>query len=183
MLTSSMRFSTAARLPSSAANLPMDFRMAPRGLKARTGRRLVTVFMALGVVSQLVGCAVSRYDELKSMSGRVEKSLRSEQRRVVGLADDPSRGARLDHLSQLKYTLSAANVGLGAIPYAIEEAQRPIAYDVIEEVYSTIEWNIPLGPTDAKKPLPRQFSTGTLKLDNAPSTGPAAPAPITPQRR
>lgn len=172
-----MRFSTTHRLPSSTqqANHPI-----PLPTTNSRRRPLLTAFILLGIASQLLGCAVSRHDQLKSMSGRVEKSLRAEQSRVIALTDDPTRGARLDHLSQLKYTLSAANVGLGAVPYAIDEAQRPMAYDVLEEVYSTIDWNIPLGPNDPKRALPQQFSSGTLQLNNSATP---TPTPITPQKR
>jgi hypothetical protein len=41
---------------------------------------------------------------------------------------------------------------------------RDLALDVMDEVYDTIDWNIPLGPDDPKRPYPAQWSGNTLKL-------------------
>ncbi|MBY0111753.1 MAG: hypothetical protein K2Y21_02940 [Phycisphaerales bacterium] len=112
----------------------------------------------------LTGCA-SRYDQLRSKSARVESSLLSERTKVVA-TETADRQARLSHLSELRATLSAANVGLGATRF-IPKEQRDVAFDILDEVYGTIEWNIPLGPTDQKRPLPSTFnSDGTLRLTN-----------------
>ncbi|MFO0830767.1 MAG: hypothetical protein U0637_02875 [Phycisphaerales bacterium] len=120
----------------------------------------------LGVLVLLAGCSTGRLARLERKADRIEDSLRSEQKRVLALGPgDPGRAARLDYLSQLRGSLSAANVARGTVPYIIEEPQRPIAYDVLEEVYSTIEWNIPLGPNDpARKAMPSQFSGNSLQL-------------------
>lgn len=116
----------------------------------------------LGVA--LAGCATGRLAKLERKSERVASQLKAEQRRVVA-SGDANRQARLDHLTQLRATLSAANVGRGIVPHAIPPEQRGVAYDVLEEVYDTIEWNIPLGPGDANlRALPSQFQGGVLKL-------------------
>jgi hypothetical protein len=123
---------------------------------------IVTAVLA----ATLGGCSVSRYAQLREKAGDVESSLKAEQRRVVALpSDQPEREARLDHLSGLRTMLSAANIGLGATRYAIPEEKRDLAYDVLEEAYGTIEWNIPLGPSEPKRPMPARFSSAVLKLD------------------
>ena len=83
-------------------------------------------------------------------SYRVETALTKEQSLVLNTdkyAND--RQQRLDYLSQLRTTLSAANIGLSTVRYVVPADKQPIAYDVIQEVYGTIKWNIPLGPSDA----------------------------------
>lgn len=123
-----------------------------------------TILILLALTFTLTGCA-SRYDQLRTKSGRVESALIAE-RTKVSATDANDRSARLSHLSDLRATLSAANVGLGATRY-IPKEQREVAYDILDEVYGTIEWNIPLGPSDKKKPLPSSFSPdGTLRLSN-----------------
>jgi hypothetical protein len=123
-----------------------------------------TNLILLALTFTLTGCA-SRYDQLRTKSGRVESALIAE-RTKVSATDATDRSARLSHLSDLRATLSAANVGLGATRY-IPKEQREVAYDILDEVYGTIEWNIPLGPTDKKKPLPSSFAPdGTLRLSN-----------------
>jgi hypothetical protein len=123
-----------------------------------------TTLILLALTVTLTGCA-SRYDQLRTKSGRVESALIAE-RTKVSTTDATDRSARLSHLSDLRATLSAANVGLGATRY-IPKEQREVAYDILDEVYGTIEWNIPLGPTDKKKSLPSSFSPdGTLRLIN-----------------
>lgn len=131
---------------------------------ARTALLLTCVALAI----TLVGCSQSREAQLRAKSERVAAQLQGEQRRVLSLAGDPSRQSRLDHLTQLRATLSAANIGLGTVPYVLEEPERPMAYDVLDEVYETIAWNIPLGPGEPKKPLPEAFRGGSLQL--APGT-------------
>ncbi len=123
------------------------------------------VIMAV-LTAVLTGCAASREELLERKAEKVEGSLLKEQRRVLSLpATDPDRSLRLDRLSELRITLSAANVGRGAVPYVIEKDKRELAWDVLDEVYATIEWNIPLGPADRARPLPSGFTGGRLNLD------------------
>jgi hypothetical protein len=122
-----------------------------------------TVLVAIACLV-LVGCATGRLAKLERKADRVESALLREQRKVVASAET-NRQARLDHLTQLRATLSAANVGRGIVPHAIPPEQRDVAYDVLDEVYDTIEWNIPLGPGDAQmRALPSQFQGGVLRL-------------------
>jgi hypothetical protein len=107
---------------------------------------------------------MSRADKLEAKSERVEKALLTEQRRIIE-TQDAERQARLDHLTQLRTLLSAANISLGVVPHTVPADKRDIAYDVLDEAYDTIQWNIPLGPRDQKRVLPRGFENGTLKLD------------------
>ena len=125
-------------------------------------RMLIAIAAGLGMAS----CAVTREQKLERQADRVESRLVAERDRVLELsAADPGRTARLDHLSGLKATLSAANVARGLVPQLMEESQRGVAYDVLEETYSTIEWNIPLDPrSQAARPLPAGFNGGTLNL-------------------
>lgn len=127
--------------------------------------RLIAV-AALTALPLLGGCALSRYDQLQRKSDKVESALKSEQKRVLNLSADPSRQARLDHLSDLRLTLSATDIGLSTVKYAIPADEQTLAYDVIEQVYDTIDWNIPLGPEQAKRPMPAQFTNGRLNLSN-----------------
>lgn len=114
--------------------------------------------------AMLPGCAVSRYAQLQKKSDKVESALKSEQRRVLGSQAESDRQARLDHLTDLRLTLSAADIGLSTVKYAVPAEEQDLAYDVIEQVYDTIDWNIPLGPSEAKRQLPAQFSGGKLNL-------------------
>lgn len=116
----------------------------------------------LALTLLLTACA-SRYDQLRSESARVETALEKE-RSVVLAHDAADRQQRLDYLSQLRTTLSAANVGLSAVKYAVPADKQPIAYDVLQEVYGTIKWNIPLGPSDPKKQLPALFKNNSLNI-------------------
>lgn len=116
--------------------------------------------------AMLAACAVSRHDQVRAHAQRTERSLVSERDRAIRSDTLASaRDARLSHLSTLRLTLSAANIALGSVPFAVDEPKRPAAYDVLDEVYSTIEWNIPLGPGDAIRPMPRQFQGNVLRLD------------------
>ncbi|MGH7242769.1 MAG: hypothetical protein ACREJD_05070 [Phycisphaerales bacterium] len=113
----------------------------------------------------LASCA-SRYDQLKSESAQVETALTKEQSLVLNTDKFASdRQQRLDYLSQLRTTLSAANIGLSTVKYVVPAEQQPIAYDVIQEVYGTIKWNIPLGPSDPKKQLPALFQNNQLNIN------------------
>ncbi|MEZ6317546.1 MAG: hypothetical protein R3B49_02150 [Phycisphaerales bacterium] len=142
-----------------------------------------TMLIITGVLAGLTlgGCTMSRYDELKAESRRVAERLRAEQS-VALVAPSTVRDQKLDHLTSLRYTLSAANVALASVPRFVPEEDRPVAYDVMEEVYATIDWNIPLMPTDDLRSLPAGFSSGRLDLDAAkspsPGYGPAYVRPI-----
>ncbi len=121
--------------------------------------------VSLAAACTLGGCAMSREDRLHARADRISDSLLSERDQAMKLSPiDPRRPERLAHLSSLRTTLSAVNIGLGAVRY-LPEARREVGYDVIEEAYSTIEWNIPLGPGEAPRPMPSQFVNGVLKLD------------------
>lgn len=120
----------------------------------------------MSILVWLSACASSREMMLRRKADRVETQLKGEQKRVLSLpSEDGSRPARLSHLDELRTTLSAANVALGTVSDYVPKPYRGTAYDVLDEVYGTIEWNIPLGPTDMRKPLPRQFQGGVLKLN------------------
>lgn len=142
--------------------------------------RLVAV-VCLAALPLLGGCALSRYEQLQRKSDKVESALKSEQKRVLNLNADPTRQARLDHLSDLRLSLSATDIGLSTVKYAVPAEEQNLAYDVIEQVYDTIDWNIPLGPDQAKRPMPAQFSNGKLNLNNLKSNlqpgGPSTAAP------
>ncbi len=125
------------------------------------------VAFACSLVVALAGCATSRYDQLLSKAGRVESDLKKEQKKVLALeASDPARASKLDHLTSLRAQLSAANVGLSTVRHALPDDKKDIGYDVLDQVYDTIDWNIPLGPNDkGLKAMPRSFSSGVLRLD------------------
>lgn len=113
----------------------------------------------------LTGCAATREMSLKARADAVESSLRKEQQRVLALpATDATRSARLDHLTNLRQTLSSVNVARGAVRDGVPSQFKGIAYDAIEEAYSTIEWNIPLGPGDAKRTMPSQWTGSTMNF-------------------
>lgn len=111
----------------------------------------------------LTACTVSREAQLRKLGDKVESNLKSEQSKVLNL-NDSTKQARLEHLTNLRYQLSAANVARGAIPRVVPPEFKDPAYDVIEEVYGAIDWNIPLGPNDIKKPLPSAFTNNSLLL-------------------
>lgn len=130
-----------------------------------------TLVLPLVISLLFLACCASRYDQLKTESARVENSLVKEQRLVLDsdkYAAD--RQQRLDYLSQLRTTLSAANIGLSTIKYVVPADKQPIAYDVLDEVYGTIKWNIPLGPTEPKKQLPALFKNNSLNINELMAT-------------
>jgi hypothetical protein len=128
----------------------------------RTAPALLVASLATLILG---GCAVSRHDQVKAHSRRAESQLLAERDRVLAGERD-QRDAWLDHLSTLRVSLSAANVALGSVPWAFPADKRPAAYDVLDEVYSTIEWNVPLGPGKGQpRPLPTQFQNNVLRLD------------------
>lgn len=126
--------------------------------------RSLVLLPLLAILSLFAGCAMSRADKLEAKSERVERSLLDEQKRVIAMSD-AERQARLDHLTQLRALLSAANISLGVVPHTVPADKIDIAYDVLDEAYDTIQWNIPLGPRDQKRPLPKGFESGALRLD------------------
>jgi len=129
-------------------------------------QRVARVVVVVAVALAMTACATSREMALRRKADRVETQLKTEQKRVLSLpAEDATRPARLTHLDELRTTLSAANVALGTVSDYVPSAYRGTAYDVLDEVYGTIEWNIPLGPTDLRRPLPRQFQGGVLRLN------------------
>jgi hypothetical protein len=131
--------------------------------------RLSSVLTPIALVASLAmtGCSLTRYDRLVAKADKVESNLKSEQRKALTLDQaSPERAAKLDHLTGLRNQLSAANVGLSTVRHALPADKKDIGYDVLDQVYDTIDWNIPLAPTDpAKKPLPSAFSGGVLKLN------------------
>lgn len=119
----------------------------------------------MALAGALPGCAVSRKQELKRLSNRVDRQLRSEQHQVLARPlNDPERSARLDALTTLKTTHSLADLGLASAPRLLEGEQLAVAYDVLEEVYGVIEWNIPLMPGQGTKPLPSVFGDTGLNF-------------------
>jgi hypothetical protein len=136
---------------------PYADRMIPR---ARTLLALAaTAFLAIGG-----GCQTSRLDQLRSKADKVDSSLKKERNRVLA-SSQADRDARLSRLSGLYTTKSMTDIALAAVPFVVEEPQRDMAYDVLEEAYDTIDWNIPLGPNDPQRPMPTQLQGSTLRLN------------------
>lgn len=122
----------------------------------------------------LGGCSQSRQAKLERKGEAVRASLIKERNRVLAMpAGTADRAGRLAHLEGLHNTLSAANVGLGTVPLLLQGSQQDVAFDVIEEVYATIEWNTPLAPGDAMRPMPAAFANNTLNL--SPGSGVRGP--------
>ncbi len=122
------------------------------------------IILACVLAVGLGGCAVTREQQLRAKSDRIADALTKERETVLKAAPTSTqRPGRLSYLNTLRTTLSAVNIGLGSARY-LPEADRDMAYDVLDEAYATIEWNIPLGPDDQQKPMPAQFSGGVLKL-------------------
>lgn len=119
--------------------------------------RPTLVLAALALL--LSGCAVSRSAEVKAHAQSVESRLIDQRDRLaVAPVAFPDRAQRLDHLTGLRTQLSLANIARGLVPQLLRAPdQRDSAYDVLDEVYSTIDWNIPLLPTDTQRPLPPLF--------------------------
>ena len=109
---------------------------------------------------------MSREAQLRRKADTVESALVKERDRVARFdSTNAERAQRLEHLTMLRGTLSAANIGLGSVPHLLPIDQRDLAYDVLDEAYDTIAWNIPLGPGDPKKPLPLPFQSGRLNVN------------------
>lgn len=125
------------------------------------------VLMLGGVSGGLSGCAKSKLEMVRDKADSVESTLKKEHKRVLAMGPEQTdRRARLDHLNEMQYSLRAANVGLATIPWLPFDAEkdRELALDVMDEVYDTIDWNIPLGPSDPKRAFPTQWSGNALKL-------------------
>jgi len=128
--------------------------------------RVGVVGAALVASMAITGCTVSRLDRLHRKSERVQSHLQSEQAKTLALSEgDPKRAAKLNHLTDLRLQLSAVNIGLGTTRL-IPDDKREIAYDVVQEAYDTIEWNIPLAPGERPRPMPAQFQGGMLRFDS-----------------
>lgn len=150
--------------PTLAATQPNQPAPQARPPQRRTAARH-QAFIALALcAAALPGCATSRYDQLRARSNHVGKRLSDEQQTVLAQPPEALRQQRLDHLTTLHYTHSAADIALGSVRHVVPKEQHDLAYDVIDEVYDSIEWNIPLIPGDTLRPLPAAFSGNTLNL-------------------
>lgn len=124
----------------------------------------------------LSGCSQTRAQKLASKADDVSDALVAERDRVLELAPGAERSDRLDHLKSLQMQLRAANISRAAAPRLLEADQVDMAYDVLEEVYGTIDWNIPLGASDpSAKSLPAAFGATGLNFSSLKSTTPATP--------
>ncbi len=126
--------------------------------------RVAVCGAVVGLVSTFGGCQVTRLQKLHAKADKVERNLVKERDRVLRTDKSEERQPRLSHLSSLHGTLSLTNVALGTVPLLVPGDQRGLAYDIIDEAYDTIEWNIPLGPNDVKKPMPMQLQGSALRL-------------------
>jgi hypothetical protein len=142
---------------------------------------MAAAFMLLG------GCKTTRQQDLRDLSRSVGEQLKGEQGRALALAPaDPVRGPRLSQLDTMRYTWSAANIALSSAPRFFDGPERELAFDVLEEVYGAIEWNLPKGPGDpGARLLPAGFVGNRLDLSVpsplspvVPFTGPGAGASI-----
>ena len=130
------------------------------------GRLAATLASALALAS-LGGCALSRAEKLERKADTIESRLVNERDKAVSnrVADAAASSAKLNHLTTLRGTLSIANGALAAVPYVFKEPEQNLAYDVLDEVYGTIDWNIPLLPGDqTMKAMPASFSNGRINL-------------------
>jgi hypothetical protein len=128
--------------------------------------RLLAAVALLVAVPFASGCAQTRAEKLADKASGVGHALIHERDRVLALDAVPERSARLDHLSTLRLELSAANISRAAAPRLLEPQDVETAYDVLDEVYSTIDWNIPLAPGDAaSKPFPALFGPAGLNFE------------------
>ncbi|MGH7130570.1 MAG: hypothetical protein ACREJO_01300 [Phycisphaerales bacterium] len=135
--------------------------------------RAIAVVLAAALLG---GCAMSREAQLERKADQVESSLKTEQGKVLAssMVDKP---ARLDYLTSLRNQLSLANVARGAVPYTVPEDKRPLAWDILDEVYGTLEWNIPLAPSQSR-PMPAAFANGVLNLNTGIPAAPGTPPGI-----
>lgn len=142
-----------------------------------TGRSLGLLLLVCTALP-LTGCTLSRAEQLARQSDRVEtKLLRERDRVTAAAASSPDAGARLSHLTDLRTQLTVADAARKLAPRLLQEPdQIDAAYDVLEEVYSTIDWNIPLLPGDrSRKTLPSVFGPSGLDFSRlaAPAARPA----------
>ncbi len=126
--------------------------------------RAFPIVVATTALIFATGCQTSRLDKLRSKSDKVESSLKKERNRVLTAKPQDSNG-RIAHLSSLHNTKSMADIALAAVPLVIPSDQRDVAYDVLDEAYDTIDWNIPLGPSDPKRAMPAQLQGSLLRLN------------------
>ncbi len=113
------------------------------------------------------GCALSRADKLERKADKIESRLVQERDEALSVraADAGAYSTKMNHLTTLRSTLSIANGALAAVPYVFKGPEENLAYDVLDEVYGTIDWNIPLLPNDPGiKVLPKEFSGGRINL-------------------
>ena len=125
--------------------------------------RLITLLALAALLILLPACNTSRYGQLRARSAEVKDALEAERDEVLATsnADSAARTEsrqRLDHLTSLRYTLTAADLGLAATRRVLPERDRPLAYDTLEQAYDTIEWNIPLLPGEGTRPMPVGFT-------------------------
>jgi hypothetical protein len=128
-------------------------------------RRIWSVLLLVMSPVLLGGCALSRADQLARQSDKVESRLIQERDRTMRLSSgSPEVGERLDYLSSLRSQLTVADAARKLAPRLLTDpGQVETAYDILEEVYSTIEWNIPLSPRDAhRKAMPGLFGPAGL---------------------
>lgn len=112
----------------------------------------------------LCGCAMTREGQLREKGAEVESRLSAQRDKVLAMpADDGTRRAELDRLTDLRSQLTAANLGITAAQF-VPEDKRNAAYDVVEQMYDTIEWNIPIPPGGQSRPLPKEYSGGKLNF-------------------
>lgn len=137
--------------------------------------RAIPVLLLVLTVSTLTACTLTRAEQLARQSDRVESRLLRERDNAAKVRTADS-AARLDHLSQLRTELTLADAARKLAPRLLQDPnQVEAAYDVLEEVYSTIEWNIPLLPTDtARRPLPSVFGPSGFDFSRL---QPVAPRP------
>jgi hypothetical protein len=139
------------------------------------------LWLALLTVVLLTGCTQSRAQKLAARADKVETALTRERDRVLELPAGPERSARLDHLSSLNLQLRAANISRVAAPRLLTGEQVDMAFDVLDEVYGTINWNIPLAPSDTRaKPLPDLFTGAGLDFNRFTAAPMTQPAPAQP---
>lgn len=125
--------------------------------------RLAAIAATVPLVLSLGACALSRADQLARQSDRVEAHLVKERDRVMA-GDTADAQQRLNHLTDLRMQLTVADAARKLAPRLLKDpAQVDSAYDILEEVYSTIDWNIPLSPTDAsRRAMPNLFGPSGL---------------------
>lgn len=151
----------------------------------QTAKPLTPLIACLAMTTYLAmtACTATRYGELKARSKDVQHALVAERDATLAQAASPEgmHGAdrKLNHLSSLRSSLTITDLGLAATRRLLPEADRPLAYDAIEQAYDTIEWNIPLLPGVGTRPMPDAFTGGSFDINRfmAPATN-SPPNPI-----